>query len=31
MGHLTLVAPTREEALAQALRASQALGLAPPK
>jgi len=31
MGHLTLVAPTPEAALAQALRASQVLGLAPPK
>jgi len=29
MGHLTLLAPTREQALAQALRAAQALGLAP--
>ena len=31
MGHLTLVAPTRDEALAQAVRASQVLGLAPPR
>jgi 5-(carboxyamino)imidazole ribonucleotide synthase len=31
MGHLTLVAPTRDEALAQAVRAAQVLGLAPPK
>ena len=31
MGHLTLVASTRDEALAQALRAAQVLGLAPPR
>lgn len=31
MGHLTLVAPTREEALAQAARAAAVLGMAPPK
>lgn len=31
MGHLTLVAHTRDEALAQAVRASQVLGLAPPR
>ncbi len=30
MGHLTLLAPTREEALAQAQHAAQVLGLAPP-
>jgi len=31
MGHLTLVAPTLDEALVQALHAAQVLGLAPPK
>lgn len=31
MGHLTLVAPTRDEALAQATRAAALLGMAPPK
>jgi hypothetical protein len=30
MGHLTLVAPTRDEALAQAVRAARVLGMAPP-
>jgi 5-(carboxyamino)imidazole ribonucleotide synthase len=30
MGHLTLVAPTRDEALAHATRAAALLGLAPP-
>jgi 5-(carboxyamino)imidazole ribonucleotide synthase len=31
MGHLTLVAATRDEALAQAARAAQVLGMAPPR
>ena len=30
MGHLTLVAPTRDEALAQAVHAAAVLGMAPP-
>ena len=31
MGHLTLVAATRDEVLAQAARAAQVLGMAPPR